>query len=104
MTGSVALKKCKDILNVLKNEKVIVDCILTKNAKKMIDIKKIKKNILGKVYFDYLDMKKGLRLDFNFSYNPSCSYNSKWTCPIIKNYNKIPFLIDAGEKKPNEIL
>lgn len=60
MTGSVALKKCKDILNVLKNEKVIVDCILTKNAKKMIDIKKIKKNILGKVYFDYLDMKKGM--------------------------------------------
>ena len=27
---------------------------------------------------------------FNFSYNPSCSYNSKWSCPIIKNYNNIP--------------
>ena len=45
-----------------------------------------------------------LRLDFNFSYNPSCSYNSKWICPIIKNYNKIPLLIDAGEKKPLETL
>ena len=48
--------------------------------------------------------KNELRLDFNFSYNPSCSYNSKWTCPIIKNYNNIPILIDAGEKKPIEIL
>ena len=48
--------------------------------------------------------KNELRLDFNFSYNPSCSYNSKWTCPIIKNYNNIQILIDAGEKKPNEIL
>ena len=48
--------------------------------------------------------KNELRLDFNFSYNPSCSYNSKWSCPIIKNYNNIPILIDAGEKKPVEIL
>ena len=48
--------------------------------------------------------KNELRLDFNFSYNPSCSYNSKWSCPIIKNYNNIPILIDAGEKKPIEIL
>ena len=48
--------------------------------------------------------KNELRLYFNFSYNPSCSYNSKWTCPIIKHYNIIPVLIDAGEKKPIEIL
>ena len=48
--------------------------------------------------------KNELRLDFNFSYNPSCSYNSKWTCPIIKDYNIIPVLIDAGEKKPIEVL
>ena len=48
--------------------------------------------------------KNELRLDFNFSYNPSCSYNSKWTCPIIKHYNIIPVLIDAGEKKPIEVL
>ena len=41
-----------------------------------------------------------LRLDFNFSYNPSCSYNSKWVCPILKDQNKIPILVDAGEKKP----
>ena len=37
--------------------------------------------------------KNELRLDFNFSYNPSCSYNSKWSCPIIKNYNRIPFFL-----------
>ena len=45
-----------------------------------------------------------LRLDFNFSYNPSCSYNSKWTCPILKNFNRISILVDAGEKKPKSFL
>ena len=45
-----------------------------------------------------------LRLDFNFSYNPSCSYNSKWTCPIINDYNSIPIFVDAGEKKPKNFL
>ena len=45
-----------------------------------------------------------LRLDFNFSYNPSCSYNSKWTCPILKNFNRISILVDAGEKKPKNFL
>lgn len=45
-----------------------------------------------------------LRLDFNFSYNPSCSYNSKWTCPILKDYNRISILVDAGEKKPKNFL
>ena len=45
-----------------------------------------------------------LRLDFNFSYNPSCSYNSKWTCPVINYYNSIPVFVDAGEKKPKNFL
>ncbi|MFL2814722.1 MAG: DUF1684 domain-containing protein [Candidatus Puniceispirillales bacterium] len=45
-----------------------------------------------------------LRLDFNFSYNPSCSYNSKWTCPILNDYNSIPIFVDAGEKKPKNFL
>ena len=45
-----------------------------------------------------------LRLDFNFSYNPSCSYNSKWTCPILNDYNIIPIFVDAGEKKPKNFL
>lgn len=37
-------------------------------------------------------------LDFNFAYNPSCSYNYRWVCPLAPQENKLQFPINAGEK------
>jgi uncharacterized protein (DUF1684 family) len=38
-------------------------------------------------------------LDFNYAYNPSCAYNSKWVCPLSPSENRLPVAIRAGEKK-----
>jgi uncharacterized protein len=38
-------------------------------------------------------------LDFNYAYNPSCAYNSRWTCPLTPRENRLAFPIRAGEKK-----
>jgi hypothetical protein len=37
-------------------------------------------------------------LDFNFAYNPSCAYHSRWVCPLAPPENKLPFPVRAGEK------
>ena len=50
ITASIAIKKCNEILKELSLNKIKVDCILTDNALKMTDIKKLKKIIMGKVY------------------------------------------------------
>jgi len=52
ITGSVAVSKCYDLLKILKDHKVEIDCIITNNAKKLLDISRLKKNISGKIYCD----------------------------------------------------
>ena len=39
-----------------------------------------------------------LVLDFNFAYNPSCAYDSKWTCPLAPPANRLAAAIEAGER------
>jgi len=39
-----------------------------------------------------------LVLDFNFSYNPSCSYDPRWACPLAPPANVLPVEIPAGER------
>ena len=39
-----------------------------------------------------------LVLDFNFAYNPSCSYNPKWACPLSPPANTLDLAVRAGEK------
>jgi uncharacterized protein len=39
-----------------------------------------------------------LTLDFNFAYNPSCSYDSRWVCPLAPPPNRLDIEIRAGEK------
>jgi uncharacterized protein (DUF1684 family) len=41
-----------------------------------------------------------LVLDFNFAYNPSCSYDPKWTCPLAPPNNRLDLAIRAGERTP----
>ena len=38
-------------------------------------------------------------IDFNLCYNPYCSYNHKYSCPIPPAANDLPLEIKAGEKK-----
>ena len=38
-----------------------------------------------------------LVLDFNFAYNPSCSYDPRWVCPLAPPANRLDFPIRAGE-------
>ena len=50
MTGSIAIKKSKEILKFLRLNDVFVNCIVTDNAKKLINLNDLKKIIKGKVY------------------------------------------------------
>jgi uncharacterized protein (DUF1684 family) len=37
-------------------------------------------------------------VDFNLAYNPYCAYNSKYTCAIPPDQNRLPFAVHAGER------
>jgi len=50
ITASIAILKCYKILKQLKSNEISIDCIITNNAKKMIDHKILKKNIKGKIF------------------------------------------------------
>ena len=39
-----------------------------------------------------------LILDFNFSYQPSCSYDPQWSCPLPPRENWLTFPVRAGER------
>jgi uncharacterized protein len=39
-----------------------------------------------------------LILDFNFAYNPSCSYSERWVCPLAPPANRLPAAVKAGER------
>ena len=41
-----------------------------------------------------------LVLDFNFAYNPSCSYDPRWVCPLSPPANRLPVAVRAGEQMP----
>tara|TARA_B100000700_G_scaffold325073_1_gene432844 strand:+ start:330 stop:1502 length:1173 start_codon:yes stop_codon:yes gene_type:complete len=58
ISGSIAIKKCKNILKKLTTNGVYVDCILTKNASKMLRINSLQKDIKGKIYLDSSENKK----------------------------------------------
>jgi len=39
-----------------------------------------------------------LVLDFNFAYNPSCSYDPRWSCPLAPPPNRLPIAVRMGER------
>ena len=39
-----------------------------------------------------------LVLDFNFAYNPSCSYDAGWICPLAPPANRLAVAVEAGER------
>ena len=40
----------------------------------------------------------GLVLDFNFAYQPSCSYDPRWVCPLAPPQNRLALPVTAGER------
>jgi len=38
-----------------------------------------------------------VRLDFNYLYNPSCAYDSRWVCPLAPRDNWLDVELPAGE-------
>jgi uncharacterized protein len=39
-----------------------------------------------------------LVLDFNLAYNPSCSYDARWACPLAPPPNRLPIPVRMGER------
>ena len=39
----------------------------------------------------------GLVIDLNFAYNPSCAYDSQWSCPLAPPGNTVAADLEAGE-------
>jgi len=39
-----------------------------------------------------------LVLDLNFAYQPSCSYDARWTCPLAPPANRLQLAVRAGER------
>jgi uncharacterized protein len=39
-----------------------------------------------------------LVLDLNFAYQPSCSYDPRWTCPLAPPGNRLDLAVRAGER------
>jgi uncharacterized protein (DUF1684 family) len=37
-------------------------------------------------------------LDFNFAYNPSCSYDPRWACPLAPPANRLAAAVRGGER------
>ncbi len=40
----------------------------------------------------------GVVVDFNFAYNPSCSYDPRWVCPLAPPPNRLQIPLEAGER------
>ena len=60
ISASIAIKRCNKILKQLSSNNNVINCILTDNALKMINIKEIKKNIKGKVYTNKSEKNNGM--------------------------------------------
>jgi uncharacterized protein (DUF1684 family) len=39
-------------------------------------------------------------VDFNFAYNPSCAFDSRWSCPLAPVANRLPLALPVGERAP----
>ena len=52
ISGSIAVKKCAKILKGLTRNKIYIDCIITKSARKLVKKNVIQKNISGKIFID----------------------------------------------------
>ena len=66
ITGSIAVSKCFEILDELKKNKIRVSCIITNNAKKLLNTNKLKKSLSGSIYTEASETKEKM-LHINLS-------------------------------------
>jgi len=45
-----------------------------------------------------IDADGRMPLDFNLAYNPSCSYDPAWVCPLAPPPNRLAVAVEAGER------
>ena len=86
ISASVAIKKCADIFEILSSKNISIDCIVTKNAKKMINLKKLKKLISGKIYSDH-DEKNNKMLHIDLTRKSNLIIVCPATSNIIAKYS-----------------
>ncbi|MDC0192451.1 bifunctional phosphopantothenoylcysteine decarboxylase/phosphopantothenate--cysteine ligase CoaBC [Alphaproteobacteria bacterium] len=86
ISASVAIKKCSEIFENLSSKNISIDCIVTKNAKKMIDLKELKKKISGKIYSD-LDEKNNKMLHIDLTRKSNLIIVCPATSNIIAKYS-----------------
>jgi uncharacterized protein (DUF1684 family) len=41
-----------------------------------------------------------LIVDFNFAYNPSCAFDTRWSCPLAPPANRLSVPLRVGERSP----
>jgi len=41
---------------------------------------------------------ESVTLDFNFAYHPSCVHDTRWSCPLTPQDNRLPMPIHGGER------
>ena len=80
ITGSIAASRCKEIITLLKNKKVNISCILTKEAKKYVKISDFKKLLKDRIFTDENE-KKDKMLHINLSRD----YDIIVVCPATAN-------------------
>ena len=86
ISGSIAIKKCEEIFQFLSSNNISIDCIVTKNAKKMINLKKLKKTISGKIYSD-VDEKNNKMLHIDLTRKNNLVIVCPATSNIIAKYS-----------------
>ena len=86
ISGSIAIKKCGEIFEFLSSKNILIDCIVTKNAKKMINLKKLKKTISGKIYSD-VDEKNNKMLHIDLTRKNNLVIVCPATSNIIAKYS-----------------
>ena len=86
ISGSIAIKKCEEIFEILSSKNISIDCIVTKNAKKMINLKQLKKIISGKIYSD-VDEKNNKMLHIDLTRKNNLVIVCPATSNIIAKYS-----------------
>jgi len=66
ITGSIAVSKCFELLEELKKNNFTLNCIITNNARKLLNINKLKKSISGNIYNESSEKKEKM-LHINLS-------------------------------------
>ena len=85
ISGSIAIHKSLKVLEKITKKNIIIDCIITDSAKKMIDVKLIKKIIKGDIYFNSSE-KKNKMLHIKLTRNAKLVIVSPATANIIAKY------------------